>query len=138
LRESFRVLIPEGHAVISGFNPWGMWGLWRLFAQFGKNWPWKGHFISVTRLKDWLALLGFDVVSVQFYFFRPPLKVSSVLDRLKWLEPLGNFLWPFLGASYVVLAKKRVIPLTPIRAQWAKKEKLVVEGLVEPTTRNRT
>jgi len=28
LREVERVLVPEGHVVILGFNPWSIWGLW--------------------------------------------------------------------------------------------------------------
>ncbi len=136
LRESFRVLLPEGHVMISGFNPWSMWGVRRLFSHYKKKWPWTGKFISITRLKDWLALLGFDIVSVRFYFFRPPLGFSSFMDHLKWLEPVGRFLWPIFGGNYVVLAKKRVVTLTPIKPDWLKKEKLVVEELVEPTARN--
>jgi len=136
LRESFRVLLPEAHVVISGFNPWGLWGIWRLFARFRKRWPWTGKFISSTRLNDWLALLGFDVVSVHYYFFKPPLGFSAVMDRLKWLEPVGRFLWPIFGGSYMILAKKRVLTLTPIKPEWVKKEKLVVDSLAQPTTRN--
>ena len=33
LREVDRVLAPEGHAVVLGFNPLSLWGLRRLFAH---------------------------------------------------------------------------------------------------------
>lgn len=131
LRESYRVLAPEGHVVISGFNPWSLWGLKRLFGFVAPYWPWNTHFLSVTRLRDWLALLGFEVLSIRFYFFRPPFAMG--LEKLKWMEAIGNFCWPIFGGHYVILAKKRVIPLTPIQATWRREsEEEVEEGLVRP------
>ena len=32
LREADRTLIPEGHVVILGFNPWGLWAVWRYWG----------------------------------------------------------------------------------------------------------
>jgi len=115
LREVFRVLIGEGHVIISNFNPWSIWGLWRWCVHYIKRVPWDGDFISVARLKDWLALLGFDVLQVNRYFFRPPISHPVLLQRLAWLEKCGSWFWPFFGAGYVLLARKRVITLTPIR-----------------------
>jgi len=31
-----------------------------------QGYPWSGSFIALPRLKDWLALLGFEVVGGQF------------------------------------------------------------------------
>lgn len=136
LRESFRVMVPEGHLVLTGFNTWGMWAIRKRFTIFNRELPWTGKFLSLTRLKDWLALLGFDIVTQRYYFFRPPVKYHSILSRIKWMETIGKFLWPIFGGSYVVLAKKRVVTLTPIRPKWSVTEKLLVPGLVEPSTRN--
>ncbi len=79
LREAERVLIGEGHLVVLGFSPWS---LWRFFR------PGKGRLVSEWRLKDWLALLGFDVVQVRRH-------------SPKWL-----------GGAYVLLAKKKVAGMT--------------------------
>lgn len=132
LREVFRVLIAEGHVIISNFNPWSVWGLWRWCVRFIKRAPWDNHFISVARLKDWLALLGFDVLQVNTYFFRPPVSHPGVLHHLKWLEKLGRWFWPFFGGGYVLLAQKRIITLTPIRPSFESRRKLLVPSGVEP------
>lgn len=132
LRETFRVLIPEGHVIISTFNPWSLWGLWRYLVRFIKRVPWDGRFISVARLKDWLALLGFDVLEVCPYFFRPPITHPGILKRLEWLEKLGRWCWPFLAGGYVLVARKRIITLTPIRPQFQTKESILVTGMAEP------
>src|SRR5450631_260231 len=54
LREVQRVLMPEGHAVITCFNPWSLWGLRRLFNRAPHVYPWDAQFITLPRLKDWL------------------------------------------------------------------------------------
>src|SRR5688572_24703977 len=55
LREAARVLMPEAHVVISGFNPFSLWG-WRRAVHRGAHFPWRGRFITLMRVKDWLAL----------------------------------------------------------------------------------
>src|SRR3990172_6044564 len=61
LREVQRVLIPEGHAVITSFNPRSLWGLRRLFGPARGAYPWCGRFIALPRLKDWLVLLELEI-----------------------------------------------------------------------------
>ena len=46
LREAERTLIPEGHIVLSGFNPWSMWFLARLLLGWRGRVPWCGRFLS--------------------------------------------------------------------------------------------
>ena len=63
LREVERVLVPEGHVVIAGFNPVSLFGLKRMLAGEDSGYPWHGQYLSTRRLKDWLALLSFDTAS---------------------------------------------------------------------------
>lgn len=135
LRETFRALIPEGHVIVSGFNPWSIWGIYGRLVRYIKRAPWDGRFISVTKLKDWLTLLGFDVVRLEYYFFRPPLPQPGFLRRLKWLETIGKFCWPFWGGGYVLVARKRVILLTAIKPAWQKKRRMVPISVAEPAAR---
>lgn len=134
LREVDRILIPEGHVVILGFNPFSLWNLWRWARGRKGRVPWCAHFISATRMKDWLALLGFEVIDTRHYFFRPPLRHKGLLGKLAFLERLGQRGWPILGGAYGMVARKRVIALTPIRPRWETKRKLISPGLVEPMT----
>jgi SAM-dependent methyltransferase len=136
LREVDRALIPEGHAVILGFNPWSLWGLWRLLTFRRSNPPWCGSFLSLTRIKDWLALLGFDVVLIKPFFFRPPIQQEGIMRRLRFMEKLGARFWPRLSGAYVLVAKKRVATLTPIKPRWRPRRALVGAGkLAGPTAR---
>jgi SAM-dependent methyltransferase len=135
LREAERVLIPEGHVVILGFNPWSLFGLRRLFTGWRNTSPWCGHFYSTFRIKDWLALLGFDTVLVRHYFFRPPLQNDGIMQRLTALERGGERFWPLLGGGYLVVAKKRVATLTPIKPRWRSSRSLISVSPAEPTAR---
>lgn len=132
LREVERTLIPEGHVVLLMFNPWSLWLLNRLLLGWRGRVPWCGRFFSMTRMKDWLALLGFDIISANRYFFRPPVQHDSLLDRLQFLESVGRRLWPVIGGGYLLVARKRVATLTPIRPRWQTRRRLVSSGLVEP------
>jgi len=118
LREADRVLIPEGHVVILGFNPWGLWIFWRMVLAWRGKPPWCGRFLRPARLRDWLKLLGFDIVHSSSYFFRPPLRHYGIMNRLRFLERLGARLWPFFGGAYLLVARKRVATLTPVRPRW--------------------
>ena len=136
LREVERVLVPEGHVVIVVFNPLSLWGLARLWLGRRRRAPWNGRFFTATRIKDWLALLGFDVVLSRSIFFRPPLRHEPMLQRLEFMERLGARWWPLLGAVTVLVGRKRVATLTPIKPRWRPRRSLVAAGLAEPTHRS--
>jgi len=71
LREVYRAVRPEGQVVIAGFNPFSLFGAKRYFGR-GELPPWNGNFIALYRLKDWLALLGFDVTGGALDCYVPP------------------------------------------------------------------
>lgn len=117
LREASRVLIPEGHLLIVGFNPWSLWGLWRLFRLPWAALPWLHRRLSPQRLADWLTLLDFEVVGLESACFVPPLTHATIRRRFSWLEPLGRRYWSQGGAAYVLLARKRVSCITPVETR---------------------
>jgi SAM-dependent methyltransferase len=135
LREVERVLIPEGHLVILGFNPWSLFGLRRLMQGWQDEAPWSGHFYTPLRLKDWLSLLGFDIVLLRYYFYRPPLQQPLTMERLTRMDALGQRYWPLLGGAYMLVAKKRVATLTPIKPRWRSTRNLINVGLTETSAR---
>ncbi|MDF2445592.1 MAG: hypothetical protein K0S46_828 [Moraxellaceae bacterium] len=116
LREAARVLIPEGHLLIVGFNPWSLWGLTRMFRLPWAELPWLRRPLSPQRLADWLALLGLEVVGLESACFIPPINHDSIRRRFSWLEVLGRRYWSQGGASYVLLARKHVSCMT--RIEW--------------------
>jgi SAM-dependent methyltransferase len=136
LREMERVLIGDGHVVIIGINPLSLWGLWHLFRCWWGEMPWSGQLISIHRLKDWLSLLDFEVEKTKSFFYSPPLRNQTLLKKMFPLERLGRLCWPIFGGLYVVVAKKRTVPLNPIKMQWRAKRNMIGSGAIEPTTRS--
>jgi SAM-dependent methyltransferase len=135
LREAERVLIGEGFIVIVGFNPWSLCGLWQLLAGWRGKPPWSGQFLSASRITDWLKLLGFEIEFLKKTSFRPPLRRESITGKLRFMELLGTVCWPFFGNVYVVLAKKRVAAVTPLKASWQTRRRMMAGKVAEPTTR---
>ena len=117
LREATRVLIPDGHLLILGFNPYSLWGVWRLFRRPWAVLPWLRRPVSPHRLADWLALLDLEVVGLESACFVPPLTHATIRRRFTWLESLGRRYWSQGGAAYAVLARKRVSCITPIETR---------------------
>jgi SAM-dependent methyltransferase len=137
LREVERVLIPEGRLILVGLNPWSLYGLWGLLPRRREQAPWCGHFYSATKLRDWLSVLGLFVESCDYRGFRPPLQQTRLLERLALMERVGRRVFPFLGAARVIVARKRVATLTPLKPRWPSRGGLVPGKLGEPAARLR-
>jgi len=119
LREVERVLRPEGSLIISAFNPLSLWGLRRVLGC-KQDYPWRGRFITLLRLKDWLALLGFEVAGGRFAVYAPPLHSDKWLERYSFLEKAGDRWWPVTGGVYFLHAVKRVPGMRLIKPKWNK------------------
>lgn len=109
LREVDRVLRPEGRLVISGFNPASLWGARQYLSRLvGSPYlPRDGQFISLIRVKDWLQLLNYSLDRGHFGCYKFPLHGESAMNRMNFLEPMGNRWWPIFGAVFLVSAIKR-------------------------------
>lgn len=129
LREAERVLRGEGHVLVLGFHPWGPWGLMR---RFRRRPGWDGRFIGLSRLKVWLAVLGFEIVDVRHLVFRPPWRSRVMLVRSTFLDRLG---WRLTAGAYLIVAKKRVFSMTPLRRRRARRQP-TFSGVAKPTTRS--
>jgi SAM-dependent methyltransferase len=118
LREVTRVLMPDGHVVISGFNPFSLWGGRRAFHR-GGDYPWRGRFITLMRVKDWLALLGFEIGGGQMACYAPPSRQQKWLERFRFMETAGERWWPIGGGVYFLQAVKKVRGLRLIMPKWS-------------------
>jgi SAM-dependent methyltransferase len=118
LRDVARALRPEAHLVISCFNPWSLWGARRLLAS-SPRFPWRGRFISLVRLKDWLALLGLEIVGGRMSCYVPPCSSRKWLERLRFMEQAGDRWWPISGGVFFLDAVKRVQGLRIIMPRWS-------------------
>jgi SAM-dependent methyltransferase len=129
LREAERVLHGEGHVVVLGFHPFGPWGLHRYV---GSRPAWSGRFLSLWRLKIWLHVLGFEVTTVRQSVFRPPFQSEGMLQRSTFLDRLG---WRASAGVYMVVARKRVFGVTPLRRVRTRPQ-AAFSGVAKPTTRS--
>ena len=123
LREAERVLVPEGHLILTGFNPISAWGLKHAFKRAlnnEKNYPWYGHFFTLSRIKDWLALLGLEYVSGQMHCYEPPINNQQWLNRFALMDKVGSRWWPMMGGVYFIVAKKRVVNMHLLKPNWKK------------------
>lgn len=113
LREVARVLIPEGQVLITGLNPWSWWGWQQTRGQRAARAPVAGaqlpsSLMAYRRLRDWLRLLGFEVQISRFGAWTPALGSEAWMQRLQWLDAVGERWWPILGGVYLLVATKRV------------------------------
>ena len=156
LREAERILRPDGHLIVAGFNPHGLWGMRHLLSR-RRFPPGVCHLISEGRLRDWLRLLNLSVQDSHFYHFQLPFAsaarralgapagarraATSQRPAIRRLRGLSGSLWrrirswPPFGACYITTSRKEMYTVTPVRPVWQRRRRLV-GGLVNPTTRN--
>ena len=122
LREIDRVLVPEGHCILIGFNPYSLSNIKKAIRFSRKSKQDKQQetykMRSVARVRDWFSLLGFEVLEVNYMGLRPTLNNQKIFNSLKWLESWGEFAGPLLGSMYIVHAKKQVIAMRPDKKVW--------------------
>lgn len=135
LREVERVLVPEGQVVVTGFNPFSLWSAHRHLFHQSVDAPWNGRYISVLRLKDWFALLGFETRGGAFGCYAPPFSQEKWLHRCHFLEAAGDRWWPYGGAVYVLQAIKRQAGMRLVMPTWNDR-KARAKALVAVTQRN--
>lgn len=135
LREAERVLVPEGHLLIVGFNPISLFGLWKLGLGWRGQVPWAGRFYLPFRVRDWLSLLGFDVLDSERLAFLPPWQRRGGFGGGQCWERLSRRCWPYLGGIYVLVARKRVARLTPLKPRWRPRRAVLGGQLTRPSTR---
>ncbi|MES2626986.1 MAG: methyltransferase domain-containing protein [Pseudomonadota bacterium] len=118
LREVSRILIAGGHVVIVGFNPLSSWGIRnKLLWWKRQKAPWHASLLSTLRLTDWLKLLDFQVDHIKYGCYTFPVNSPAVIRYSSFMESLADRLnWP-TGGIYVIVARKQVIPVTPIQLQ---------------------
>lgn len=129
LRELSRTVRPMGHLVIVGFNPFSLWGLCKPFAGLRnplsglrKQAPWNGRFIRPDRLMDWMNLLNFRIDRANYGVYGLPRAAEDWKkpDYSKGLSRNAN--WP-VGGVYIIVARKHVGTMTPIRPVWKPQQK---------------
>ncbi len=132
LREVERILMGDGQLIVLGFRPVSFWGLRHLLARNGYP-PGAERLLGEWRVRDWLKLLGFEIVDARRFLFTGPWGKAEPGSK-RFFEIVGSQAWPFLAGAYLLKARKRVYSVTPIRLRWRARTG-VVGGLAEPAAR---
>jgi SAM-dependent methyltransferase len=139
LREAARVLAPEGHLLVLGFNPVSWWGLAHMLPALKRRGsPWNGRYYSSRRLRDWLLLLDLEVDGAEYCFYRPPLRRRRLQERLRPLERWLPRLAAWSGGVHLTVASKHVAGMTPLRPVWQSLRQFAAGGIAQPSSRKIT
>ena len=113
LREAHRALDSGGQLFILAFNPWSLIGLRRALTPVVSA-PWAGSYRSISKINDWLKLLGFSVERVQCAFYQLPWG-NARFNNVNAIEQLGRKYNCFFGGIYAIVARKQTLGMTPLR-----------------------
>jgi SAM-dependent methyltransferase len=134
LREVDRVLVGEGQLLVLGFRPWSLWGMRARWTRSGFP-PGMRRVLSERLLREWLVLLGFEVVAAQRYLYLSPWGRGLARGAAAGRMLRGGLTYPLPANAFLLKARKRVYTLTPVRPRFREKP-AVIGGLVKPTTRS--
>ena len=135
LREVARVLVAEGQLLVLGFSAVGTWGARHRLSSEGFP-PGLARLISESRVRDWFALLGFEITAVRRYLYRLPLtprRATSISAQTGGFTP--HRLLPAGALSHQGAQTHLHLTDPPETARAARS---MVGGLVEPTPRMRS
>jgi hypothetical protein len=134
LREADRVLVSEGHLLLLGFRPFSLWGMRARWSRAGFP-PGMRRVLSERLVREWLVLLGYEVVAEQRYLYLGPWSRGLAASEGTGRMLRAGLTYPLPAGAYLLKARKRVYTLTPIRPR-VREKAAVIGGLVKPTTRS--
>jgi SAM-dependent methyltransferase len=132
LRELDRVLVAEGQLIVLGFNGLGPWS-WRHRLTRGGFPPGMQRLLREGRVRDWFALLGFEVTLARRYLFAPPFTRLQSERGQRFFSGLGKLAPALLAGGYLLKARKRVYAMRRPQLRWRERRRLVTH-LPEPTS----
>jgi len=137
IREAARVLAPEGHLLVIGFNPHSLWGLRRIVATAPATPPWSGRYLAPGRVADWMQLLGMVPRRPEgLSILPPPLHRGWPAQRRRvdrGRESLGPGLG-WLGGVHLVVGQKRVNGAANPPHQRRRRFEIIPGGLTQAGT----
>lgn len=134
LRELQRVLTPQGHMLLVGFNPLSLRGLGTSLRRLHRSSPWRAHQpVGESRLNDWLRLVGCEPNSRSFLCAVPQRGSGRFRQVLIRCDNWSNRHNLPIGSLYVVHAIKQVSGVNPERIGLRRRgEKLIDLAVPKP------
>ena len=106
LDEIDRVLKPMGHVVFFGINPLSMWGLALRLGYLSCFGDCSGMLMSPLMLKQSLFERGYCQCLFDTFYYIPPLKHSSMIEGLAFLNEMGKMVAPSPSGFYCLIVQK--------------------------------
>lgn len=112
LRQVDGVLVPEGHIVLTGFNPFACGIIKNRLGKQGKSLR-QANLVRSRRVIEWLEVLGYEVEDVNFSTISCYADSAEDNSFLGWrslerLEAALNRVGLQFGNVYCIVARKRV------------------------------
>jgi SAM-dependent methyltransferase len=117
IREIDRAITADGRVIIAGFNPFSIAGVMKYLPINRKNILHKGRFFTASRIKDWLQLLSFEIVQQENLVYSS-LFMHKQFNSQSTIQKLCKRYLPWFSSMYIIEARKREIPLSPIKPAW--------------------
>ncbi len=134
LREVDRVLVGEGQLLLLGFRPWSLWGMRARWSRAGFP-PGMRRLLSERLVREWLVLLGYEVLTEQRYLYLGPWSRGLAAGEGTGRMLRAGLTYPLPAGAYLLKARKRIYTGTPIRPRLRERAG-VIGALVKPTTRS--
>lgn len=115
LREIERVLTGDGYLILSGYNPLSLCGAVKMLGLKRNVPPWSARMFTPARIKDWLELLGFEIIQDDRFGFTTFLGKKPLTW---WSESVGQMHFPSFASVYFIVARKRRTPISPVKNWW--------------------
>lgn len=127
LREVDRCIMPDGQIAIIGFNPISLTGGAKWLPTRQNGYLRAARFFSAARVKDWLSLLGYQIIQTQYYI-HSPLVFEGAIDLDSYWSRFASRYLPFLASVYLIVGKKCEFPLSLIKPTWQVKTRFTPVG----------
>ncbi|GGO72736.1 class I SAM-dependent methyltransferase [Bowmanella pacifica] len=126
LREVNRVMMPDGHLALIGFNPLSLAGLAKYIPLRADSLLHDARCFSMMRIKDWMHLLGFEIVEERCLLHTELLFDRQVNPDNKFQRWASHYCRWF-GSVYILIGKKREIPLSLQKPKWSPKPAFIAK-----------
>ena len=135
LREMHRVLAPQGHLIVVGFNPYSVLGGAAYLRGLSAKSPWRHHNpVNAARATDWLNLLGCEVRDSTYLYSIPPIGNGKLRNLMINCDGWFNAHNLPVGGVYAMHAVKQVSRLIrPRRRLLPARERLIGLTVAKPT-----
>ncbi|MFN2328906.1 MAG: class I SAM-dependent methyltransferase [Chromatocurvus sp.] len=133
LREMQRVLTPNGHLLIVGFNPYSLKGVSQRLRGAMGNSLWRSRRpVSQYRLTDWLHLVGCKVERFDHLYPLPPWGSERFHGAAAALDAAFNRHQLPIGSVYLAHAIKQVPNIRRPVQRLARRRPLIGLGVAKP------